>query len=167
MPKVTFVKKARKDIPGSNIKKGDSYFWFKFRFGPKYCSKTRPNRSQLTQSAFLSAWYDFEDEVNAMAGIDEDGVQELIGRAEEMRDECQSSLDNMPEQLQESSDSGNTLRERIDELDNFISELETIDFSMVKTEDELEELKEAGEETSDYQTNEDTIQTIADAMPSF
>lgn len=34
MPRVTHVKKARKAIPGTDIKVGDSYYWWKFRGEP-------------------------------------------------------------------------------------------------------------------------------------
>ena len=33
MARAIFVKKARKNIPGTSIKTGDSYYWWKFRFG--------------------------------------------------------------------------------------------------------------------------------------
>jgi len=31
MPKVHFVKAARKDYPGDSVLKGESYYWWKFR----------------------------------------------------------------------------------------------------------------------------------------
>lgn len=36
MARATLVKKARKDIPGTDIKAGDSYYWWAFRFGGKH-----------------------------------------------------------------------------------------------------------------------------------
>ena len=33
MPRVHFVKKARKDYPSTGIQKGDSYYWWQFRYG--------------------------------------------------------------------------------------------------------------------------------------
>ena len=35
MPKLNYVKKARKDYPESEIQKGDSYYWWQFNYGPK------------------------------------------------------------------------------------------------------------------------------------
>jgi len=32
MPRVHFVKKARRDYPDDDIKKDESYYWWKFRF---------------------------------------------------------------------------------------------------------------------------------------
>jgi hypothetical protein len=57
MARAHFVKKARKAIPGTDIKKGDSYYWWKFRFGGKRTSKTAPKASQLTQSEFWVVGY--------------------------------------------------------------------------------------------------------------
>ena len=42
MPRVNYVKKARKAIPGADIKVGDAYYWWKFRYGGKHVSKIRP-----------------------------------------------------------------------------------------------------------------------------
>ena len=43
MPRVNYVKKARKNNPA--VKRGESYFWWKFRYGGKQYSKTRPRQS--------------------------------------------------------------------------------------------------------------------------
>lgn len=45
-------KKARKNYKYAGIKKGDTYFWWKFRNSPIRRSKTYPKRQQLTQSNF-------------------------------------------------------------------------------------------------------------------
>ena len=130
MPRLYFVKKARKDNPVA--KKGESYYWWKHAFGPKQFSKNKPERSQLTQSAFLSWLYDFEDNFEQrFEGLDniEDIQAEANSAADEIReqmDECQCNLDNMPEHLQDTSDSGITLQERIDSLEEWASALENI-----------------------------------------
>ena len=124
MPRVHFVKKARKDNP--IVKKGESYYWWKFRFGGKRYSKTRPKRSQLTQSSFLANLWDLEDSIpNEMS---EEDVNSFISELEALKEECEYSLDNMPEQLRDTSESGYLLRERIDNLDDWINELYSIDF---------------------------------------
>ena len=127
MPRVHFVKKARKDNPA--CKAGESYFWWKFRFGGKQFSKTRPRRSQLTQSGFLSQLYEIEDALSGYAwdGDPEAFTQEMSSQLEDLKCECEDSLQNMPEHLQESSSSGELLQERIDGLDEMIQELEAID----------------------------------------
>ncbi len=135
MARSHFVKKARKNYPEDKIKKGESYYWWKFNFS-KYIhrSKTAPRRSQLTQSSFLSQLYDIEDSISDMSvenyscGDDiRSDLDNVISEIQSLLDECQGNLDNMPEHLQESSSSGETLRERIDALEGWISELESID----------------------------------------
>lgn len=121
MPKVHRVEKARKAWPGG-IEIGDSYYWWKFRFGPKICSKTYPKRSQLTQSSFLSQLWDLEDSINNISSIDD--ANEILEGLRALGEECQDSFDNMPEQLQESSESGQLLQERIDGLEDWTAEIE-------------------------------------------
>lgn len=134
MPKVHFVKKAAKD--NSVVKKGEPYYWWKFRYGGRRMSKDYPPRHLLTQSSFLSQLYQLQDGVYTT----QDDVESLISDLETLRDECQDSLDNMPESLQESSESGVLLQERIDGLEEWISNLEGIDFH------DLEEQSQGDEE---------------------
>ena len=154
MARANFVKKARKDYPESNIKKGESYYWWKFRFGGKYKSKTPPRRSQLTQSGFLSGLCDLEDGMSErLSGIGHEEisgvVEELTSEIECLRDECQDSLDNMPEHLQESSDSGMLLQERIDALEDWISNLENIEVEVNEEEIQEQATEEIREENED------------------
>ena len=68
MPKVHHVKKARKD--NRAVKKGESYYWWKFAYSSKRYSKTYPKASQLTQSDKLSRYYEAQetvDDLNALA----------------------------------------------------------------------------------------------------
>ena len=129
MARLNFVKKARKDYPESNIKKGDSYYWWKFNFGRKQKSRTKPSRSRLTQSSFYSQLYDIQDtiaEAFTIEGIEGD-LESLVGDLQNLLDECQESLDAMPEQLQDTSAAGETLSERIENMETYINELEAID----------------------------------------
>lgn len=150
MARAHFVKKARKDYPKAGIKKGESYYWWKFRFGPKVMSKTPPKRSQLTQSDFLSQIYDIEDRISEMtADTDfETEIQEIVSELENLRDECQEKLDNMPEQLQ-SCGSGEILQNRVDSLEEMISELESVDTSVDETKEENETQEEFDERLSE------------------
>jgi len=128
MPRVHHVKKARKDNPVA--KKGEDYYWWQFAFGTKQYSKTPPKRSQLTQSGFLSNLYDLQDGlINRFTDIESisDDVDSFKDELQDMLDECQDSLDNMPEHLQESSTSGELLTERIDLLEQWVSDVESID----------------------------------------
>jgi len=131
MPRVTHVKKARRDYPDSGIQKGDEYYWWQFRFGPIVRSKTPPTRSQLTKSSYLQTIYGIEDEFNkgtwAEADDVEARVEEIKSSLDDLKSELEGNLENMPEQLRESSSAGELLQERIDNLDSAISELESID----------------------------------------
>ena len=131
MARLNFVKKARKDYPESNIKKGDSYYWWKFNFGRKQKSRTKPPRSRLTQSSFYSQLYDIQDTAEGtftVEGIEGD-LGTMVSDLQNLLDECQDSLDNMPEQLKDTSAAGETLTERIESMETYISELEAIDTS--------------------------------------
>jgi len=131
MARLHFVKKARKDYPQYGIKKGDSYYWWKFRYGPKRMSMTRPRQSQLTQSEFLSTVYGVQEDLEDLSASDfeeslEDARDDAVGTLEELRDETQEKHDNMPDQLQ-NSETGELLQSRVDELDNMISTLQDVD----------------------------------------
>lgn len=122
---------ARKDYPQDGIKKGDTYWKWQFNFSKTvHRSLKPPTRSQLTQSSFLSQLYDLEDNMDFDREDLEGSVQNFVSDIENLKDECQSSLDNMPEHLQESSDSGMLLQERIDGLDQWISDLEGVDLDV-------------------------------------
>ncbi len=134
-----FVKKARKDYPDYDIKKGESYYWWAFRFGRKHFSKTQPRQSQLTGSAFLSSVYACEEQLSDLQvrqATDhdlkpsdiEDEIEDVVSQLQEASEECQSSLDNMPEGLQQGS-TGELLQGRIDEIDSMVSELQSVDCS--------------------------------------
>lgn len=159
MARATHVKKAQKNIPNTDIKKGDSYYWWKFRFGSKHYSKTAPRRSQLTQSGFLSSLYELEDRISDFTCDNKDDFdsfkEDIASEIESMKDDCQNSLDNMPEHLQESSSSGETLRERIENLESWQSEVESVECEEYEADSIREEIlsdyeKEEGESDDDY-----------------
>ena len=163
--KVHFVKKARKDYPEDGIKKGESYYWWKPRYGGIRRSKTYPSRQELTQSEFLCRVYDIEDELSVIRtqietnieGKNKEEIEELIRDALEMiiieigelRDECEDKLYNMPEQLQDTSEAGILLQERIDALEDWISELENIDISIEDDDNIQERVEEILDEISE------------------
>lgn len=130
MPKVFKINNARKADPAYGIEVGDTYYYWTFRYGGKRKSKTYPSRSQLTQSAFKQQMYEIEDRIGSIQAdsFEDLAVQrdDLVGELESLRDECQDSLDNIPEQLQEGA-SGQLLQERIDGLESAINELESVD----------------------------------------
>lgn len=128
MPRVHHVNKARKNNPA--VKRGESYYWWKFRYGGKRYSATRPRPSQLTQSAYYSTVRALVEQIedadvtdnNDFVTLQDDVASELAN----LLDETQSSLDNMPEPLQYSP-TGELLQERIDACENAQSEVESAD----------------------------------------
>lgn len=153
--KVHHVKKSKKDYPNYGIKKGESYYWWKFKFGRIVKSKTYPKRSELTQSSFLANIYDIEDRISSITDFSmaESERDDIVSELEGLKDECQEKLDSMPEQLRESSSSGNLLQERVDNLDEMINNLNAVDFSPDIDKEEKEtddEYKERIEEEAQF-----------------
>ncbi|MCK4521374.1 MAG: hypothetical protein KAU20_02285 [Nanoarchaeota archaeon] len=154
MARATFVKSARKDYPDQKIKKGESYYWWKFRFGGKIRSKKAPRPSQLTQSAFRSTLCSLEEQIeDGLFRVDntddlQSNVESFKEEIQQLADETQESLDNMPDQLQE-GDTGQMLQERIEGLESWISELDGIDLNVDEEEFKEELIEELREEHKD------------------
>lgn len=144
MPRVHFVKRARKDNPA--VKKGESYYWWKTRttvgksyFGTKHYSATYPRQSQLTSSEFLSQVYGLVEQIqdfdhggsepaDAMENI-EAFADEMAGEIESLGSEQSDKLSGMPEGL-EYSPTGELLQARSDACDEMASALQGIDFTL-------------------------------------
>ncbi len=166
MPRV-YTQKARKDYPNEGIKKGDIYYKWSIKTGPAsgidYRSKTPPKPSQLTGSPFLQELYSIQEEIETLtAETAEDlksQMEDIIGRIENLRDETQGSLDNMPEGLQQ-GDTGQLLQERIDGLDGWISDLEGVDLDFEFDEEEPETPDQEKEESDeDFAKRETEFET--------
>src|SRR6266480_3085150 len=138
MPRVTFVKSARKDNPQQGIKKGDSYYWWKFRFGGKLYSKTQPKPQQLTQSEFMGAVYDFDDQLAGLVADDsiESQVGSIADDMESLADEQEDKRSNMPDQLQD-SEVGSMLEERGEAMREWAEELRGLDFDFEQDKDDF------------------------------
>lgn len=141
--------KARKDYVCSKcekpIKKGEEYYRFsltRFQKLRPLCLSCKPTRSQMTGSEFLATLYEIEDEMAGLSVEDMGDAQTivdgLIGQLEELRDETEDKLGNIPEQLQEAP-VGEMLQGRVDSVEEMIGELEDIE---TEIEDGLPEEKE-------------------------
>lgn len=129
MARAHFVKSARKDNPDHDIKKGDSYWWWQFRVGRssvKRFSKTRPRPSQLTQSEFLSQFYElqerFSDLATDLANYEsaEDVADELDCIKEELeslKSETEDKLSNVQDAFPNGSPVVDTLQEYVDQAE--------------------------------------------------
>jgi len=165
MPRVTYVQSARKDNPA--VKAGEPYYWWKFRHGGKRYSKIRPRPSQLTQSAYLSGIRSLVERVEDFDSADYEGFadfrDEIVADLQELRDQCQDSLDNMPESLQYSP-TGEMLQERIDACDSAESDIEGLDVDLYD-ENDYEDEDEAAEALDDILQNcENAVSDMEDAL---
>jgi type I site-specific restriction endonuclease len=153
MPKVVKVEHARKDYPEHDIKKGDTYYHWQFAYSKKNMSKTPPTKYQLTRSEFMLGLYAIQDRIESLTALSVEDLQseldEIISDIENLRDEQQEKLDNMPEQLQESSAAGELLRERIDAMESWASDLQNIDLDYQEEDDDPEDRKTAEEKEAD------------------
>lgn len=159
MARATHVKAAQRNYSEDEcgveggIKKGQSYYWWKFKNSGKRFSLTPPRASQLTQSAFYGTLYDLTDRVADLEPRDTlaDEVLSIIEELQNLGEECQSSLDNMPEGLQQGS-TGELLQERIDGCESAASELEGIDLDVPEPEEfnEGDFEQDEGEDDEEY-----------------
>lgn len=112
------------------INVGESYYTWCFYGGQPIYSRNRPRPSQLTNNSFYQELYSIQEKIDDYEPEDTDDVasfvEEVIGDLESLRDECQERFDNIPEQLQESSDGAQILQQRIEDLEGAISEFENI-----------------------------------------
>lgn len=172
MPRVYKVESARKPRPELGIAVGDSYYYWKRRKGPLQMSKAYPKRSQLTGSAFLGSIYDIEDRIAALTADDSlpEAVEGIVQELRDLAEECQSSLDNMPEGLQQ-GDTGQLLETRVEGCNNAADELEGIDFSDAP-DGEPDEPEEPGEDASEeeraaYETAKEEYENSDEAADNY
>lgn len=108
MPKVHFVKAARKD--NSVVKAGESYYWWQFRHGGKRYSKTAPRRSQLTQSEKLGKAYELSERLEGIVRDGERSKEWLQEAVENATDEFQQISEEVRELANEYRESAESIR---------------------------------------------------------
>lgn len=152
MTRAHYVKAAAKDYPDAGIKKGESYYWWKFkqRYGnsPRHMSKVRPRPSQLTQSDYLSQALALQERVEDLTpdATLPDQLQSIIEDLRTLSDEQGEKFDNMPEGLQQ-GDTGQLLEQRRDACNDFADALEAIDmeeFNEYNTDEECSDCQGSG-----------------------
>lgn len=154
MPKVHFVKKARKNNKKAGIKKGQSYWWWSHRMkgsvsGFKRYSLKPPRPSQLTLSEFWQAVYSVQESVEDAGPEPDDVISTLRDVANQIREAgeaCDEKFNNMPDGLQQGEtgqllearrDACSTLADQLEEVaDNIESDCNEVDGD---TEDETEQ----------------------------
>ena len=129
--------KARKEYKcskcGEVIKIGDTYLkGTPFRRSPVIrCTECGLRSWELSSSDYIQGVGRVCDCWEEDYGCDEDTAQSIADELDSIKEQCQDSLDNMPEGLQE-GDTGQLLQERIDNLEYAISDLEAIDYGTLK-----------------------------------
>lgn len=159
MARATFVKKAAKDYPEHGIKKGESYWWWSFRFGGKFYSKKEPRPSQLTQSEFASTVLALQE------AADDDGPttieefeskrDELVSSLQDLASETREKFDNMPEGLQQ-GDTGSLLEERADAVDQAESDISCVEVDFDESDFEIE--REEDESDEDFEDRQKEVE---------
>ncbi len=151
------------------IKKGESYYWWQFKNSPKQFSKERPKNSQLTQSNFLSQLYALEEKLEEFSCDNREDFEsfrdELKDDIETLKDECDESLSNMPEGLQ-SSPNGELLQERIDAMESWASDIESVecDYDEDDLRQEVLDEKDDDEELTDEEIEEKVQEKIQEKV---
>lgn len=171
MAKVHY-RKARKDYPGTAVSKGNMYYFAQIKTGPRSSrvirSLTRPKPSQLTASEFRSTWLSVGEDLDRVT-LAED-IQNASDVMQELADETQDKLDNMPDSLQE-SDVGQLLQDRIsaaEEVSGLLSDLADRlgDIESETDKDWEDRLKDAGNEEDAVDERETDMQNIRDEAVS-
>lgn len=146
MARAHHVKRARRAYKDAGIKKGESYWWWRFyRSTHVNRSKVQPRPSQLTGSDFLSQLYAIQEEIEALPADAEliSAVEDLAGRLRTLGEEQTDKRDNMPEALQD-SETGQLLEARAEACEAGADELEAIDLEFeADGEDDDEETEHA------------------------
>lgn len=118
-------RKARKDYPGTGIKKGDMYYFCQMKTGPRSSRTIRSLKpippSQLTTSEFLGTW--LGEAERATGELSADDIREIAATIQELGETTREKYDAMPEGLQQ-GDTGQMLETRADACDEASSDLE-------------------------------------------
>lgn len=159
---------AAKDYPQFGILKGDKHFYVKIKTGPRSSREMRQKepfrRSQLTQSEYLSALYDWEDDLASFSDMND--AQEFADRIRELGEEQQEKFDNMPEGLQQ-GDSGQLLEERASACEQAASDIEDIiaDWETEKKKfDELITARDEAQKVIDESDDPEEVQAAYNKM---
>ena len=167
MGKVQVITKSRKEYRckkcGKVIPAGSRYYKGEINFGPTIirCTECGLEPWEVTTSDYQLRAGEIVYRWRENYDTSEDGIASIISDLEELRDELQDRLDNMPEGLQE-GDIGQLLQERIDALDSAISDMESIDIDTIQ-EDALSDYRsDLDFEEDDSDLDEDSLQDYSD-----
>jgi len=159
-------RKAAKDYPDHDIKKGEMYYYVKIKTGPYSSREMRQKKpfkpSQLTSSEYLGALYSWQESLDALTCMDD--AQMMADEIRELGEQQQEKLDNMPEGLQQ-GDTGQMIQERIDACEQAASEIEEIISNWESARDENEDLRteyDAAETKMEEATDPDELEKASE-----
>jgi hypothetical protein len=154
MARIYHVKKARKTKKKYGIKAGKPYWYSKVRRNGRFCTlyfTSPPKPSQIMSPGFWRTITEIKEglPIEIQEGDFEAlnmAIQEVTSALEELRDETQSSWDNLPESFQSSSQ-GDLLQERINAVEAVLEKIPSeVDDDSEDLDSELNELVQALEE---------------------
>lgn len=138
MAKILRVEKSRKETKcskcGQVIPVGSSYVYGTPFHRPKVvrCISCGLKSYELSGSNWVQTVGEIMEDFEKVYGYTEDGIDSVKDALEELRDTCQDSFDNMPEQLQY-SENGELLESRIEQCEDALNELDSIDVDSIKS----------------------------------
>lgn len=135
---------------GRRIKPGDKYYYYTRRFsrskrvrGTRYthCIDDKPRPTDLSSSPMAAVQEAQDDAFKAFEQATDgqemqDAIEALKTAVQEVHDQAEESLENMPEPLRETSSSGEILTERANGLNDYLSELDYISVSEIEAADD-------------------------------
>lgn len=124
--KIYSIKKAKKDYPDDNIKKGDSYFYCRPKGLGKIRSRYKPSLEEWIQDYIKSFRGEFatnmaEWEIKFTELTDNQEKEDLLEEIDEFISQKEDSLANIPDSLQDSS----IINEQLDELRSFREDVDS------------------------------------------
>jgi hypothetical protein len=135
MPKIHYVKRARKHRPKFGIRRGEPYYWWWLRFthlgrGVKQYSKLPPKSWQTTSSPYWRQVLKIQEEVETAAALMscrgmaalEDACNGAADELECLAGDLRARKDNMPDSLQRGP-TGELLEARTDACEQVASAL--------------------------------------------
>lgn len=160
LTKIDMTQPRDKDDP-IFIKKGEPYYWWQFMYQSKRYSKTPPKQSELINSPFLSQIASIQERMGEYQPETKEDFEsfrdEIVEEIQGMYDECDEKFNNMPDSLQ-SAPSGETLSNRMEELESWKSEIEGI---------ECEEVGEKEDDEDEDEYNDKLKEAVSEAMESL
>lgn len=148
MPRVYFVKRARLSkhrrvcvTCGAEIQRFESYRWAEPRHGPRleWCYRHMPKRSQLSASKLSTLWDAIDDfDSGAYTNLEDlqTAIEEIKSIATQIQGEYEDSLQNM---VTTEGPIPESMQQNIDFLEAYVTDLDNIDDSEAKTDEEVRE----------------------------